>query len=72
MSNGLKFWRIERRISQVELATATGIPRYRIQLIEQGVAPLTPEEAIKISKTLGCLLTDLLADWPEATPESES
>lgn len=60
MSNKLKFWRLERQVSQIELAIAAGVPRYRIQFVEQGVSQLSIDEAQRIASILGCKPTDLL------------
>ena len=54
-----KFMRIELQLTQYELAFATGIPRWKIQLIEQGVyAPTDKEiallEVILSKKNEGC------------------
>lgn len=61
--NKIKFWRIERGLSQIEFAEATGFPRYKIQLIEQGVAIPTPEELQIIATTLGLKLKDGKLIW---------
>jgi len=53
MSQGqiIKFWRQELRLNQYEVAGATGVPRWRIQLIESGHKP-TEEEAKQIASFL--------------------
>ncbi len=53
MERSLKFWRIERQISQIALAIETGIPRHRIQLAEQTLLTLREHEIEKIASILG-------------------
>ena len=42
--NKAKLWRIERGLSQWELADATGIPRWKLQLFEGGHRLPTQDE----------------------------
>jgi transcriptional regulator with XRE-family HTH domain len=59
--NRLRFWRQERGLSQIELSRATGIPRYRLQLAENGLGNLQPEEIEVIAKTLGVNSSDFFS-----------
>lgn len=45
-------------LSQFELSAAVGIPRYKIQLHEQGVLSLTYQELENIAQKLNCKLTE--------------
>ena len=51
--NNLRYWRQERLLSQQELAEASGIPRYAIQLHEQGIKGLNYAALTVIAETLG-------------------
>ena len=51
--NKLKFWRTERRLSQVELAAASNLPRWTIQLIESGVRNPDKDQCKALAKALG-------------------
>ena len=51
--NKPKFWRLEIQLSQYELAAESGIPRHRIQLIEQGIKEVTKDETIAFANALG-------------------
>jgi transcriptional regulator with XRE-family HTH domain len=53
VASKIKLARIKRGKSQFELMGMTGIPQWRISLIERGVIP-TDDEVQKISKALGC------------------
>ncbi len=53
MKVNIKFWRLERGLSQIELSKAAGVPRYRIQLAEQGLLSLEPEEVEILVDVLG-------------------
>jgi len=44
MINNIKYWRQELLLSQFDLAMMTGIPRWRIQLLEQGYSKPTEAE----------------------------
>ena len=58
MISPLKLERIKREITQVDLWMKTGIPQWRISLIERGVQP-KPEETRKIAKALDCQAKDI-------------
>ena len=49
----LRFLRQEMSLSQIELSLATGVPRYKIQLFEQGSRDLSPEEKASVLSVLG-------------------
>lgn len=48
----IKIERIRKGLSQIQLWLQTGVPQYRISLIERGLPP-RPEEARKLSEALG-------------------
>jgi len=52
MVSTMKLARIQREITQFDLWMKTGIPQWRLSLIERGIVP-KPEEAKKISDVLG-------------------
>ena len=58
--NRLKFWRRERGLSQLELAAGSNVPRYAIQLCEQGVGELSPVHLDALAVALGVTTADLL------------
>jgi len=45
--------RITKRVSQWDLSQQTGIPNYRISLIENGRVEPKPEELILLAEALG-------------------
>lgn len=49
----LKIARIMRGMTQWDLAARTGIPNYRISLIENGRVEARSEELAKLAETLG-------------------
>jgi len=51
--NKLRFWRLERGLSPFELAVASNVPRYVIQLAEQGLRHPSSEEQLSLAETLG-------------------
>lgn len=53
MNNKLQVFRREIGINQYELAEVAKVPRYKIQLAEQGIAVLTPTEVDRILRKLG-------------------
>jgi transcriptional regulator with XRE-family HTH domain len=50
---GLRFWRIERGLSQIELGLASRVGRWAIQLIETNVREATDDELHALSRALG-------------------
>ena len=61
----LKLARLERDMSQADLAAAVGVTRQTIGLIEAGGYNPTLKLCIAICKTLGCTLDDLF--WEEGS-----
>lgn len=59
--NKIKLWRLERGLSQVELALSSGIPRYRIQLSENGLLMLSNDELLALGRTLGVQAKELVS-----------
>ncbi len=51
--NKLLYWRRERSLSQIELAAASEVPRYVIQLSEQGTRELNIDEVERLAIALG-------------------
>jgi transcriptional regulator with XRE-family HTH domain len=62
----LKIERIKKGLSQIDLWMRTGIPQWRLSLIERGIAP-RPEEAKRIAQTLGAEIPDLFGGVDERT-----
>lgn len=62
MANAIRFWRKKRGMTQQELADLLGIHRPVLSNIENPKIPIDPDEkmAIKISKILKVLVTDIL------------
>ena len=58
MVSQMKIERIKKGITQVNLWMKTGIPQWRISLIERGIEP-KPAEAQKIAETLSCRLDEI-------------
>lgn len=59
MNNKLKIWRMERRLSQYELAQASGVPRWAIQLGENDLREFSREERAALALALGVLVEHL-------------
>ena len=66
MSNSIKYWREKKKISQRELAEEVGIWRPLLSNIENSSIPVDPDEemALKISRYLGVLITDIINKPP--------
>lgn len=62
MANAIKFWRKKRGITQQKLADLLGIDRPVLSRVENPNIQIDPskELAIKISRILGVLVTDIL------------
>ena len=62
MANAIKFWRKKIGMTQQELADLLGIHRPVLSHIENPKIPIDPDEemAIKISKILNVLVTDIV------------
>lgn len=52
MVSPMRLERLKLGITQIDLWTRTGIPQWRISLIERGVPP-KPEERQKLAEALG-------------------
>ena len=52
MNSKLKFLRKELGLSQIELSMVSKVPRYKIQLCEQGVQCLSQAEANRLVRKL--------------------
>lgn len=65
MVSAMKLQRVKREISQIDLFLKTGIPQWRISLIERGIVP-NSEEAQKISGVLGTDVHELFPGLQEA------
>ena len=52
MVSAMKIARIKKEVTQIDLWMKTGIPQWRISLIERGITP-KDEEAKKLSDALG-------------------
>ena len=61
MISTMKMERIRREITQVDLWMKTGIPQWRLSLIERGIVP-KEGEAQKIAEALEVPLAELFAD----------
>ena len=58
----IKQLRIDKKISQQELANQTGINRSYLSAIENGNMLPTPETLLKIARVLNCYYTDLYVE----------
>lgn len=67
MANSIKFWRKKRGITQQKLAYLIGIDRPTLYKMENPNIPIDPSEelAIKISRILKVLVTDILREYKE-------
>src|SRR5438874_2649286 len=65
----LKFLRTELQISQWELASASGVPRWAIQLIEAGVRLPSSREAMALAEALGSPVEQL---FPALSEKSQN
>jgi DNA-binding XRE family transcriptional regulator len=60
--NLLKFYRVESGLSQWELAKASGVPRWAIQLIEQGHRCPSSKERSALASTFAVSEDALFAE----------
>jgi len=62
MSNSIKYWREERKMSQQKLADSIGIDRPTLSKIENPDIPIDPDEklALTIARILEVLITDII------------
>ena len=58
MISAMRLKRVQRDVSQVDLFLKTGIPQWRISLIERGIVPRS-DEAEKIAEVLGANIKEL-------------
>ena len=61
MISNMRLERIKREVTQVDLWMKTGIPQWRISLIERGIRPKA-EEADRIAKALEMDTVELFPD----------
>jgi hypothetical protein len=61
MVSPMKIERIKQQVTQIDLWMKTGIPQWRISLIERGIIP-KPEEAGKIAIALRASVGELFPD----------
>jgi len=54
----MKLARIQREVTQIDLWMKTGIPQWRLSLIERGIIP-QKKEADRIAGALGATVTEL-------------
>lgn len=59
MNLKLKQFRREVGITQYELADVAGVPRYKVQLAEQGIAVFTDAEAKRVLVKLGVNVNEM-------------
>jgi transcriptional regulator with XRE-family HTH domain len=67
----IKLERIKLGLSQIDLWTQTGIPQWRISLIERGLPP-QPNEAAKIASALGVKPEQIFPNKKFGVPASAS
>lgn len=67
MTNAIKHWREEQKITQQKLADEMGIDRPTLSKIENKDIPIDPDHelALRISRYLGVLITDIINKPPE-------
>jgi len=58
MVSSLKIKRIKEEVTQVDLWMKTGIPQWRISLIERGIPPRS-NEAERIAQALSCQVQEI-------------
>lgn len=61
MVSELRITRIKKEMTQVDLWLKTGIPQWRISLIERGIVPKF-EERRKIAKALGTTESEIFSN----------
>ena len=71
MVSQMKLERIKRGVTQVDLWMETGIPQWRISLIERGIEPKS-EEAQRIAAALSRSLDDIFPKRVECRQEAPS
>jgi hypothetical protein len=58
MLSRMKLERVKQEVSQTDLFIQTGIPQWRLSLVERGIVP-NMDEAEKISSALGVSVREL-------------
>lgn len=58
MVSPMKIERVKKEITQIDIWMKTGIPQWKLSLIERGLPP-KPEEARKIAEVLSCQPEDI-------------
>ena len=58
MVSKMKVRRVGKDLTQIDLWMKTGIPQWRLSLIERGIPPRL-EEAQKVAEALGCQIEDI-------------
>jgi transcriptional regulator with XRE-family HTH domain len=71
MVSPMKLTRIKKEITQVDLWMKTGIPQWRLSLIERGIVPKA-EEAKKIADVLGKEPAEIFPELAQANIEQGS
>ena len=66
MVSNMKLKRIKKEITQIDLWIKTGIPQWRVSLIERGILP-KKEEAEKIAEVLGCQIEEIFSQIKETS-----
>jgi len=61
MVSPMRLERLKREITQIDLWMETGIPQWRLSLIERGIVPREDEKE-KIVKALGCEVSDVFPE----------
>lgn len=69
--NQLKYWRNERGLTQVELALASGVGRWAIQLMENGVRTPTESEIKAIAEILGIPIKRLFSNHDDSLQKED-
>jgi len=69
--NALKLIRIEKGLSQYELALASGVPRYVIQLAETATRLPNVTQQAALADALGVKIEDLLPRNPSISGDTK-
>jgi len=71
MSNAIKYWREDKKMTQQKLADLIGIDRPTLSKIENSNISIDPDKdmARKISNILDVLITEILSKPPEDKDE---
>ena len=66
MVSDMRLERIKKEITQIDLWMKTGIPQWRVSLIERGILP-KKEEAEKIAEALDCQIEEIFSQIKETS-----